>query len=294
MQLTVLSPAKLNLFLRVLEPGTDGYHQLQSLFVPISLFDQIEVSLVESKYQSINISNPATSDNPQNDLIYRACVLFCNFFNHKYNIDIKVKKNIPVGSGLGGGSSNAASILNALNTIFASPFTLNDLQLLGSKLGSDVPFFINPGISLISGRGEIIHSIDKFPKIKFLLISNLMNSSTSSVYKQYDSSVKSYPKRFKETELKKLITNLKSEDINILRGSIFNDLFKPFIELYPDQIKFKNKIEALLNLPLFLSGSGSMFFVPLLNKELQEIKNQDMLAKFGSPNIFYKFVEVVN
>ena len=132
------SPAKANLFFRVLSKRPDGYHEVASLYTALSLGDIIHIKLDNTDHFSSNISSLLNDDS---NLIIRARDSFRKAANIKDLVSIKLEKNIPIGSGLGGGSSNAATVLWIMNELFGSPLSVQELISLGTTIGSDVPFF---------------------------------------------------------------------------------------------------------------------------------------------------------
>ena len=136
----LLSPAKINLFLQVTGKRPDGYHELFSLMCCVDLFDTI---LLQFDFKNIRIESP----HPQipldeTNLAYRAAAVFFKALNVNDGLKIIIDKSIPIAAGLGGGSSNAASVLKGLNRHYGYPFSRNQLMSMGLDLGADVPFFI--------------------------------------------------------------------------------------------------------------------------------------------------------
>jgi len=173
------SPAKLNLFLKVLNKRVDGFHNIQSIFQLIDFYDYLSFEKRKDNKVKItcNVKNLEI-----NNLIEIAIELFRKKFNiKKYGLNIKLKKNIPIGAGLGGGSSNAATTLTALSKIWNIKTTSKSLFKLGLELGSDVPFFLNGMNAWIEGRGEVITNIYLRPKW-YLLVFSPYFISTKEIY----------------------------------------------------------------------------------------------------------------
>jgi 4-diphosphocytidyl-2-C-methyl-D-erythritol kinase len=174
-KLTLLSPAKLNLFLHVLGRRSDGYHELQTLFQLLNYGDTLTFELAPPEQIEFCISNESTaqidlSQIPvEKNLILRAQqILKGNAKSLKYGIKIALEKRIPVGGGLGGGSSNAATTLIALNKLWQTGFSRNELAEMGLALGADIPVFIHGHTAWGEGVGEIL-TPTKLPK-KFFLV----------------------------------------------------------------------------------------------------------------------------
>jgi 4-diphosphocytidyl-2-C-methyl-D-erythritol kinase len=153
----VPSPAKLNLFLHITGRRPDGYHELQSIFQLIDLCDWLEFTQTESA--QISIDGLSTVDLEQN-LIYRAAQMLLPYAKQPTGLNIRIEKNIPMGAGLGGGSSNAASTLIVLNKLWQCGLNTEQLAELGLKLGADVPIFVHGQNAWAEGIGEHLTFID--------------------------------------------------------------------------------------------------------------------------------------
>ncbi len=156
--LSLLAPAKLNLFLHVLGRRPDGYHDLQSVFRCISLFDEIQLTARPTD-APLTLSCNVDLGNPQDNLVLRAATLLQERSNTRYGAHIILKKQIPVGAGLGGGSSDAAAVLVGLNHLWSLKFSAAELQRFGAELGADIPFFIQGGDAWVTGLGAQIEPL---------------------------------------------------------------------------------------------------------------------------------------
>ncbi len=156
--LTLPAPAKLNLFLNVLDRREDGYHNLQTVFQFIDFTDQLHFSLNDSG--KITLDTPELSIPHEDNLIYRAAKLLQNKTNTLLGAHIKLDKNLPMGGGIGGGSSNAATTLVALNQLWQTELSKQDLIKLGSQLGADVPIFIHGEAAYATGTGDVFTNIE--------------------------------------------------------------------------------------------------------------------------------------
>lgn len=253
-RLTLFSPCKVNVFLRITSKREDGYHDLASLFHVISLGDVIKFSLSPSKSidrLSTNVSGvPLTEDN----LIIKAL----NLYRKKTGTDnffwIHLDKKVPTGAGLGGGSSNAATALWAANQFCGCLATEKELQEWSSEIGSDIPFFFSHGAAYCTGRGEIVQDIPSLVPLDkpMVLIKPPQACSTAEVYKcfQLDKTSQADPL----TLLEKISRNGISQDVCI------NDLEPPAFEVLPSLKRLKQRIAAAGRGQydaVFMSGSGS-------------------------------------
>ena len=174
--ITANAPAKVNLGLRVLGKRPDGYHNLVSLMVPVSLYDELRFELSP---RGIELHCP-NSDLPTNEenLVYQAAELLLDECKWDGGVVIELNKNIPAGAGLGGGSSDAASTLLAVNQLLGSPADNADLHRLAAQLGADVPFFLLGRWAVAEGIGDLLSPVDNVPTLWTVLIyPNLQISS---------------------------------------------------------------------------------------------------------------------
>jgi len=186
-KINIKSPAKINLHLEVIGKREDGFHELAMIMQNIDLSDFLEFEInneglikLETDCSELSIS----SDN----LIVKSANLLRKKSNIEYGANIFLRKNIPIGAGLAGGSSNAAATLIGLNKLWNLNLDNKTLCSLSSKLGSDIPFFINGGIQLCFGRGEILEKLDSNFEYGVLLLKNPnVSVSTADTYKKYSS-----------------------------------------------------------------------------------------------------------
>ncbi len=167
-KIVVKSPAKINIGLNVINKRDDGFHNIETIFYPLNLFDEIEI--IQSKKFTFK-SNDSNLNKDKSNLIIRAKKLLEEKLNIQLSIEIYLNKNIPIGAGLGGGSSNAAATMIALTKLFNLQIDTKHLFRLALQLGSDVPFFLNPVTSFAESRGEVLVPINLKLK-KYLVIVN--------------------------------------------------------------------------------------------------------------------------
>src|SRR5437588_4283652 len=147
-----LAHAKVNIFLRVLRRREDGFHEIETVMAPITLCDSLEIEPAQQFEFHCDEPNLASDEN----LVVRAARLFFSETNRDPNVSLTLRKNIPHGAGLGGGSSDAGATLRGLNRFFDAGVSNEKLGALAAQLGSDVPFFLNETAAICRGRGEII------------------------------------------------------------------------------------------------------------------------------------------
>lgn len=239
--------AKINLSLEVLNTDEKNYHLVNTIMVPINIYDEIELE----KNDEIIIVN----DVIENNIMYKAVVLFFKSFNINGGVKIKYKKNIPMEAGLAGGSSDAAAVLRGLRKLYKPSITDSELENLCSYLGSDVAFFIKTKLAKCSHYGEIVNPINiKLPKMKVLLIKPNFGLSTKLVYQNYQ-----YEVCDRSVYEENIYKALKENNSQLLDEYIFNDLNKTSLLLSSD-LRYLYTILSKYN-KVHISGSGPTMFI---------------------------------
>ena len=175
-----LCPAKLNLNLRVISKRNDGYHNLETTFQLIDLFDEITF---EKSDKSFGISCDGLEIEPENNLIFKSLNAIKDYCEIDKGVQVHLKKIIPIGAGLGGGSSNAATTLIALNKIWDLGLSREELAKIGKPLGADIPIFIYGRNAIATGIGDVLLDVE-LKKNKFLLICPNIEVSTSEMFRK--------------------------------------------------------------------------------------------------------------
>ena len=186
---TIDSPCKINLHLKIGERRADGFHSLESLFTSLAFGDTLRFECTEKEGEcslSMNWEIPGEPILPEENLVFRAVSLFREQSGFKNGLRINLDKRIPVGAGLGGGSSNAASSLLALNILAGSPLSMEKLSKMAAVLGSDVPFFLKGGLAFVGGRGELVDFFDFSRKIWVVLGMPPVSIATANAYRLLD------------------------------------------------------------------------------------------------------------
>lgn len=267
----VLSPAKVNLHLEVLERRADGYHEVQTLMMKVDLFDEMEV---HPGGQGVRViaEGEAIPEEPEN-LACRAARFFCREAGIPENIEIRLRKNIPVAAGLGGGSGNAAAVLRALNGLYPKRLDQKSLLLLGSRLGADVPFFLFQKSVLARGKGDHLTAIRMPDGLGFLLLVPPFRISTPWAYEAYDQMTGG--KRKDGTPLKDSYPTLRD-----LLPVLKNDLEIPALSRYPEIGRRKEELLRLGARGALMSGSGPVVFGLFASKgEAEETGERFILPK---------------
>jgi 4-diphosphocytidyl-2-C-methyl-D-erythritol kinase len=262
--LIVRAPAKINLCLLVAGKRSDGYHEIKTLMAKIDWFD--ELLFQETRLQGIELVcggkywSPEGSEN----LVWRAAELFAKEVGITPRIKITLTKNIPAGSGLGAGSSDAAAALIGLNELAKINLPPERLAEMATKLGSDIPFFLGGPLALCTSRGEKISQISKKFEFLSLLVLPNISTSTKKVYENY-----SHDQTVFDSLNSKLDGLLAENKVDLITKMCANMLAKSCFALHPDIASLKEKIEQLGIAPLCLSGSGSTLFCIVENRDQQ-------------------------
>jgi 4-diphosphocytidyl-2-C-methyl-D-erythritol kinase len=252
--LKVPSFAKVNLGLYIREKRKDGFHSIESIFQTISLKDILYFKL-EGNDIKLTSNNPNLPDGPDN-LIYKAVSLFQNKKNKNLGVRIKADKKIPIGAGLGGGSSNAAVTLLTLNRLLNYPKKPEELMEFAKNIGSDVPFFMKGGTALVRGRGEKIKLAKDIPKLFLLLVTPPFKISTKDAYRWWDESEK---QDLTNEDLSLILQRMQEGKKEIL-CKLRNSFEGIMIEKFPRIKDIMKKLNRLKPINVMLSGSGPTVF----------------------------------
>ncbi len=258
--------AKINLYLQVRSKRTDGYHEIETLMQAIGLYDELVLTKAVRGI-SISCSDKRLPVGPAN-LVYRAAQAMrqaaLNRGRKIAGIRIHLKKNIPVGAGLGGGSSDAASTLKALNRLWRVGLSPVELAGIGSQLGSDVPFFIYGGSAVARGRGEKLCPVKGLPGRRLVLIKPPFGVSTRWAYENLKINLTKTPKNSKI-----IFYKLRKNHPKNLAWYLFNDLESVCGQKHPLLLRIKRDMLALGALAALMSGSGSTVFAIVPNRQVE-------------------------
>jgi 4-diphosphocytidyl-2-C-methyl-D-erythritol kinase len=238
----ILAPAKINLSLRILGGRADGFHEIETLISPISLYDKIDV---EKQNRGIDFTcDDPTLSTGEDNLVVRAAKAFFEKTKIKNGVSIKLEKEIPHGAGLGGGSSDSAATLRALNELFEAKLSREELARIGGTLGSDVPFFLFESAAVCKGRGEIVEPARLKTKLSILLLKPEFGVSSAWAYSHWQNS--------------KAVPGVSYKPQSVDGQTLVNDLERPVFEkfVFLSQLKSwltkQSEVSAAL-----MSGSGS-------------------------------------
>ena len=245
----ILAPAKLNLYLDVLCKRPDGYHELRTLMTPIALYDEIEV---EPLARGIELEESGSGCEVEQNLAYRAARLFFDTTANTRGVRIKLTKHIPIGAGLGGGSSDAAHVLMAMNALFHANLSVAALADMAGRLGADCPFFVHGSTALLGERGDRVLKDVQLEERSYLLVVPPVAVSTAQVYGNLKISLTGTRYHFTiDTIVEERVAPEK-----ILMNALEAVAFK----LYPELAALKDDLLFSGALGALMSGSGSTVF----------------------------------
>lgn len=253
---TFKSYGKVNLYLKIGRKLKSGYHKIDSIMQRIDLHDILKFQTIPENKIEIETTIPELRT-PEN-LVYIAAQLVKETYNIEKGLKIIIEKNLPLASGLGGGSSNAATTLLALNKMWKLKLKPKELTQLAISIGSDVPFFLSDEAAYVSGIGEKIEPIPKPHKANMILVNPGFKVSTKDVYKSYDRSSKAKTK--KKPPIKNITNAMEENDLNAVAINTFNDFDDILIKKYPILKEIKGVLRKARALNATISGSGPTVF----------------------------------
>ena len=298
----VLAPAKINLFLKILNRRRDGYHNIETVFEKISLFDKLKLKEIAENKIIVNFKTNKSYLLANNSTVHRAISLLKKQFKIKKGVNAYIEKQIPIGGGLGGGSSDAAAVLKGLNRLWKLGMTKKELLEFASDIGSDVPLFIlKDNFLLAEGRGEVLSVIPGTKNLKLwhILVVPDFKISTPFAYQLFDRHFIG-TKMAKKTGVlqEKLRLTIPAYSANIITCALFNRdvsllnyysynsfrsvILKQFARLF----RLSKELEKISGGPVHLSGSGSTLFMTFSNRKEAEYLVRKIKKTIVSCSIF--------
>jgi 4-diphosphocytidyl-2-C-methyl-D-erythritol kinase len=251
----VSAPAKINLSLKILGERSDGFHEIETFIVPISLADEIRIKK-QPRWIDLECNDPSIPQGDDN-LVVRAAKAFFQETGQKGGVAIELKKKIPHGAGLGGGSSDAAATLLALNELFETKMSREALAKLGSTIGSDIPFFVFAAAAICRGRGELVAPTKLPEPLSILLLKPDFGVAAAWAYSRWKDS--------------REIPGVSYAAQEFAGQTFVNDLERPVFEKFVFLAEIK---KWLLEQPetgaALMSGSGSTIFAVLRESQSAE------------------------
>ena len=258
-KISILAPAKINLYLNVGARREDGYHDIETVMQTVSLFDRLEVTKktsAEKKEIHLFCRNTKIPSDETN-LVYRAAVAFFEEAKiEEYNVEFVLEKKIPSEAGLGGGSSDAAATILALDRLYHTAMSLETMCKIGARLGADIPFCVKKGTVYATGIGEVMESAPPMPDCAFVIaVPKGKGISTGAAYKALDA-LPADENAVSFLDFKKTVSACNLE-------AIANSLYNKFEAVTPEETGSAKLRELLLSTGAMgarMSGSGSSVF----------------------------------
>ncbi len=257
--------AKINIGLKIIGKRNDGFHNIETTLAMINLSDLMSIEEVES---GIVLDTEGLNVAAEDNLCYRAADIFKKRFHITKGVKISLIKNIPIGGGLGGGSSDAACVLKGMNQLFNLNISAEELFDLGKEIGCDVPFFIKGGAAYARGRGDELKFF-KLPAMSLIVYYPGYPISTAWAYAEYDKTILT-----QQSETDIINESGKRKKKERLSFSLQNDFERVVFQKHPDLLDIKTNLIASGAFLVSLSGSGSCLFAVI------DGSNRDKIIKY--------------
>lgn len=250
----VKAPAKINVYLDVINKRDDGYHDLESVMLPLELHDSLEIIQIPANNDDLITCDDFSLSVSEYNLAARALKAMRDKYNFKAKFRIKIHKSIPMSAGLGGGSSDAAAVILGVSNMLKLHRPIEELVDLAKKLGADIPFFLFEQPAYVEGIGEEVTPIKVAKRYDVLIVKPEAGLSTKEVFGAYDSEepVHSKPDN--------ILLALTKGDDELLSAKLFNALEQPAFRLLPIVKEIKNELKVMGLDKVMMSGSGSVVY----------------------------------
>ncbi|HKZ27345.1 MAG TPA: 4-(cytidine 5'-diphospho)-2-C-methyl-D-erythritol kinase [Rubrobacteraceae bacterium] len=247
--------AKVNYALEVLGVRPDGYHEISTIFQSISLYDEVEIERVGRGFELVVEPEGTETGPPEGNTIYRAHKLLAEIAGDELPVRVRLRKRVPTGAGLGGGSSDAAATLVGLNEIFGLGLSDTELKEVGLKIGADVPFCIGGGTALGRGVGEVLSTLPAPPPHYLVVAKPAAGAGTARIYRAYDER----PGESKPSVVP-VVEALRAGDLGALAKGLGNDLARVTKDLVPGVQRLEEELLRAGALGVAMSGTGTAVY----------------------------------
>lgn len=294
---SLLAAAKINLYLEILGDRPDGYHELAMVMQSIDLCDRLDLRLRGTDQIIVRCDHPEVP-NDRTNLAYRAAELMQTEFPEAFarygSVEITIHKHIPLGAGLAGGSTNAAAVLIGMNLIWELGLTQGELQDLGAKLGSDVPFCISGGTAIATGRGEKISPLPDLDHL-FVVLAKYRNLSISTAW-AYQTYRQQFGDRYISDQASLEVSRHSLHSGNMVQAiahkespkigqALYNDFERVVFPAYPQLAHLRDTLAQSEVLGTLMSGSGSTLFALTASQAQAERVQQTVKQAIPDPNL---------
>lgn len=277
-QITLFSPAKVNLYLRITGKRPDGYHELETVMVPLDFGDTITLQLRKTS-MTLECDNPNLPVDETN-LALRAATAMQETFQPERGVKIILQKRIPLAAGLAGGSSNAATVLLGLNRLWQLNLPVEQLDPVAARLGSDINFFLRGGAAICRGRGEIVEPIPAKLSAAFLLINPGFGIPTPWAYAHWAEAAGRLT--VPPPAITLLANALAAGDVAGVGRAMFNSLEAPALRKFPVLVLLQRALREAGAVGALMSGSGATVFGLFAEEKTAAAAAAHMRARFGA------------
>ncbi len=275
LKITEKAYAKLNISLDVLSKRPDGYHEMSMVMQTVSLCDGLEVSLRSDGVIKVGTTLRYLPCDERNIAYKAAKAFFAKTGNSKLGANISISKHIPVCAGMGGGSSDGAAVLRALNTLTGKPFLRTELEKLGASLGSDIPFCVAGGTALASGKGEILTDLTPFPDCFFVIVKPSFSISTPELFSKIDLNALKY-----HPDTQGIVSSAEKSNLKGICQRMYN-VFEDVLPQKPDDIPVIKQILVDCGaMAAVMTGTGSAVYGIFDNNENAKSAESRFLQKY--------------
>ncbi len=281
--ITIEAPAKINLTLEVLGKRPDGYHELRSIVMPVSLTDTLSLTTTYAQIAMTLTVEPGVDLSKIGAVDRNLAVRAARLMQERYRINagarIHIRKRIPVGGGLGGGSADAAGVIRGLDRLWELNRPCDELVALGAELGSDVPALVHGGAVLMEGRGERVRGLfeseapDRCEGFWLVIANPGVMCPTADVFKKWRGSLTTSP-----LILHNITSSIRTSDVSAVADALYNGLQSGVFESYPSVAQTAAQLQEAGCLGVLLSGSGASVFGLVRD----EAHGQEVGRKLGS------------
>jgi len=256
----MLAPAKVNLYLRVLRKRPDGYHEIDSLVLPVSLWDRIRVRCRPGCGIAVSCSDPSIPTGPKSAVWKAAALAVALARKGSARVEIALQKRIPAAAGLGGGSSDAAAVLRGVVALLGGKVPDERLARAAARIGADVPFFVYGKPALVRGIGERIDVLDRSPRLPMVVLWPRVAIASRWAYGAWDRAPRPRTAGALTKESAVSMIRWLGEGREPPVGALVNDLEPAVLAAYPELQQYKEALRERGARAALMSGSGSAFF----------------------------------
>jgi 4-diphosphocytidyl-2-C-methyl-D-erythritol kinase len=281
--------AKVNYALDILGLRGDGYHEVRTVMQSISLADEVELQRTTGGFELTSEPEEARIGPPERNTAYLAWKLLRGLTNDELPVKVTLRKMIPAGAGLGGGSADAAAVLVGLNELFGLGLRVEELRGIGAEIGADVPFCISGGTALGEGIGEVLTPLPSPPAHRLVVAKLFRSADTGTIYRVYDEA-----KTESTQSVDPVISALRSGNLSALAAAVGNDLAYVTAKLVPEVATLEQTLLESGALRASMSGSGTAVYGIFGDEEAAEIAKDRIQAPFiGGYEPVARGVEIV-